>query len=346
MINLTKKEKEALEKFIKIKEASGSHSPSINELKDAFPEIDIKVDACYLSNPYASHLFLKYLKELSKEELIKLIEHYPSQNRKLAEYISMYINVDPKNIIVGNGASEIISFLMYHYLEGKTLLPIPTFSPYYEYASSKNKIMFFKLKEENDFKYPLDEIEEIIYKKEIDNIVLINPNNPNGFYIELDLLIPFIDRIYNYVSYIVIDESFIHFVDENTIPYTYNLLSLFPKKLIIVKSMSKDFGIAGLRIGYAVCDETIINTMLHSGFLWNISGFGEFFLRLLAFNKTFRFEYEKIRKEYVKNTKDFINSLRKIIKIYPSKANFVLAKTPIDSDLFTFLLLYRYGIYD
>jgi len=109
--------------------------------------------------------------------------------------------------------------------------------------------------------------------------------------------------------------------------------------------MSKDFGIAGLRLGYAVCDNTIIKRMVESGFLWNVSGIGEYFLRTLAYNAEFMIEYEKRRRKYVSCIRDFFRKLSEYLTIYPSKANFVLAKIPVDPDLFSFLLLYRYGVY-
>jgi len=342
---ITEKEKELFKIFKEIKRKSGTHSPSIVEIRDAIQGIDIKVDACYLSNPYATDLFLKYLSKLDPTELRGLIEHYPSQNRKLSEYVSAFTGISPRNIVVGNGASEIISFLMYHYIKGKTLLPIPTFSPYYEYASPENKVIFMKLKEEDGFCFSLERMRHLVETLMIDNIVLVNPNNPNGCYIPLDELETFIDEVYDLVSYIILDESFIHFVEEDKIPSTYKLFLKYPKKLIIIKSMSKDFGIAGLRVGYAVCDSSIVDKMIEGGFLWNVSGIGEYFLRTIAYDADFRAEYERKRKKYISEARRFFKELSNFLTTYPTRANFVLAKVPIDPDLFSFLLLYRYGVY-
>jgi histidinol-phosphate/aromatic aminotransferase/cobyric acid decarboxylase-like protein len=191
----------------------------------------------------------------------------------------------------------------------------------------------------------LERFKKLIRDSSVDNLILINPNNPNGGYIEFDELEKFIEEVYDYLSYIILDESFIHFVKEGEVPNLYELFYKFPKKVIIVKSMSKDFGIAGLRLGYAICDATIIERMLSSGFLWNISGVGEYFLRLLAFDENFKKEYENQRKYYVRITRKFFDELSNYLCTYPSRANFVLAKVPIDADLFVFLLLVRYGIY-
>ncbi len=342
---LSKKEAELFERFVSLKRRSGSHSPSIAEIEDAFPEIKIKIDACYLSNPYATELFVRYMCSLPREELRKMVEYYPSQNRKMSKYISSYTGIPSENIIVGNGASEIISaFLMCQIFEGKTLLPIPTFSPYYEYASSRNKIKFLKLREEDNFSLPLEEMEGMVKSSLVDNIVVINPNNPNGGYVEYTDLRRFIGNIYDYIKYIIIDESFIHFVGEE-IPPLYELFLEFPRKLILVKSMSKDFGIAGVRLGYAVCDEELVRNMLSRGFLWNVSGIGEYFLRLLAHESAFREEYENTRKRYVGEIRLFFEALSQHLKVYPSRANFILGKVPVDADLFVFLLLYRYGVY-
>ena len=89
-----------------LKEEAGSHSPSIFTIKEAIPELKVKVDACFLSNPYATDLFLEYFKRelLDTGGLRDLLEFYPSQNRVIAESLSSAIGIHPDNIFIGNGA--------------------------------------------------------------------------------------------------------------------------------------------------------------------------------------------------------------------------------------------------
>ena len=135
-------------KFIKLKENSGSHSPSINTILKEIPEIKMKVDACFLSNPYATKLFLDYLhKDLIKTGKInRVLEFYPSQNDVIAKSISKSINVDSKNIFVCNGAIEGIQAVLHNLLNGKISIPIPTFSSYYEYCHKDLEAVFLILK--------------------------------------------------------------------------------------------------------------------------------------------------------------------------------------------------------
>ena len=118
--------------------------------------------------------------------------------------------------------------------------------------------------------------------------------------------------------------------------------------LIVIKSLSKDFGIAGLRLGYAVMSEKRVSALLERGYLWNVSGFGEYFLGLLS-RKDFLKSYEMARLTAIRERDAFFRELSGIngIKVYPSKANMFLIKL-LDgtkaSDLMVRLLV-RHGIY-
>ena len=118
--------------------------------------------------------------------------------------------------------------------------------------------------------------------------------------------------------------------------------------VIIVKSMSKDFGVAGLRAGYALMSSEKVNLLLDKGYLWNSSGIAEYFFSLLAKPK-FIESYEKIRRSFNEDIKQFGEELAKMksYKIYPSQANYFLVElvSGIKSDEFSIALLSRYGIY-
>ncbi|PHY90807.1 aminotransferase class I/II-fold pyridoxal phosphate-dependent enzyme, partial [Campylobacter vulpis] len=120
------------------------------------------------------------------------------------------------------------------------------------------------------------------------------------------------------------------------------------KNLIIIKSMSKDFGIAGIRVGYGIMSEDRVGALLENGYLWNTSGIGEYFLRLYA-RENFFAEYNELRKNYIHKTQAFFLALAQIeqIKVYPSLANFALIEL-LDGSLsedFVAKMLIKYGIY-
>lgn len=154
----------------------------------------------------------------------------------------------------------------------------------------------------------------------------------------------------SFVENIILDTSFIHFAYEDDKLDLVNLEELCKefKNLIIIKSMSKDFGIAGIRVGYGVMNEDKVNALLENGYLWNTSGIGEYFLRLYA-RENFFAEYNELRKDYINKTQTFFATLAKIeqIKVYPSLANFALIELldGSSSEDFVAKMLIKYGIY-
>lgn len=343
------------DKIKKLKEQSGSHSPSVDTLLSIIGQNAIKVDACFLSNPYATELFSEYLEKKLIKNKIKwkqVLEFYPPQNTHVAEKISQVINIPSKNIFVGNGAIEVIQAMMHRYVKGKLCVILPTFSPYYEYVNDETEIVYYHLKKENNFELDVNPLLSFCVENQINNLVLINPNNPNANYISNEDIIKLLESLSN-IDNIILDESFIHFAYEDLDLSEVSLTSLIHKyqNLIIIKSMSKDFGIAGIRCGYGVMSSERVAELLDNGYLWNISGLSSFFFDLYA-DREFQMKYDLVRKKYIMNTLMFINELKKIekdnhIKVYPSKANFVLIELLNGKKSFDFMadLLVDYGVY-
>ncbi len=339
------------EKFENLKSKSGSHSPSINSILKEIPEIQIEVDACFLSNPYATQLFLDYFKNdlIKTGKIDRVLEFYPSQNNVIAKSISKSIGIDAKNIFVCNGAIEGIQAVIHNLLHGKLSIPIPTFSSYYEYCHKNIEAIYYNLKKEEDYALNLKNYSAFIKENKINNAVIINPNNPNGSYISSEDLKEFLEE-HRDLDAIILDESFIHFAYENSsmrLKSMQNSISDY-KNLFIVKSMSKDFGIAGLRCGYLLMNEEYVSQFLRNGYLWNVNGIAEYFFTLYG-NEKFLKEYEDCRKKYIMETLFFVNQLTELknINVLPSKANFVLVEL-IDgrtSDEVSAKLLVDHGIY-
>ena len=339
------------DKIKELKVVSGTHSPSIETVLKQLPQVKIEVDACFLSNPYATDLFLEHLnKDLIETKLLRrTLEFYPPQNHDVADSIATVTGIPAKNIFAGNGAIEAIQAVLHNFLAKKIVVIIPTFSSYYEFVGESVEVIFYKLKKSEDYKLDVEDYIDFVKKEKPDTIVLINPNNPNGGYILQSDLNRIITEL-NFVSNLIIDESFIHFAHESEAMEEVscgNLIAANPN-LIIVKSMSKDFGIAGLRAGYAIMNEDRVAKLLKNGYLWNVSGLADYFFKLYA-NDYFRKEYDVVRKKYIVETAIFLNDLQSIkgIKTYPSKANFALVEflNETTSFDFTISLLADNGIY-
>lgn len=338
-------------KIRELKSLSGTHSPSIDTIKNTIGDIQIKIDACFLSNPYATDLFLQYLDEdlIKKNRLRDVLEFYPPQNRDIAKNLANSLRVSSDNIFIGNGAIEIIQAIIHKYVNGRFAVCIPTFSSYYEFITPQAEVVFYKLVKEKDFKLDVYDYVRFLKDNRINSIVLINPNNPNGAYLTREELFFILDNTKE-LDLVILDESFIHFAYENDELLLVENESLISKynNLVIVKSMSKDFGIAGIRAGYAIMKESMLTSLLRNGFLWNSSGLAAYFFKLYA-NDRFRNSYEVVRKKYIMITNELLKDLNSIpyIHTYPSKANFALIELPpnMDSFSFTMKLLLNHGIY-
>ena len=351
MINLSNDELAIAKKIKELKKESGSHSPSIFTFAKNIPELDVKIDACFLSNPYATNLFIDYLKKdlIETGKLRDYMEFYPSQNNVIAESISESINISSENIFVGNGAIEIIQAVMHNFVENKIIVNIPTFSSYYEFANPQTKVFYHQLDKDADFILDPNKYLEYVNKINPDSLVIINPNNPDGSYLKIDDLEYLIKEL-QHIKNIIIDESFIHFAYDDDKYELKSATDLFKQysNLIIIKSMSKDFGIAGIRAGYGIMDKNKVDSLLSNGYLWNSSGLSEYFFQLYR-NEEFFKKYNEIRKNFILETKEFYNelSLIKKIRVFPTKANFALVELIDGSSSANFVskLLIKYGIY-
>jgi histidinol-phosphate/aromatic aminotransferase/cobyric acid decarboxylase-like protein len=351
MLSLTKSEKSIANSIEYLKSQSGSHSPSVLTLLAQIPTVKMKIDACFLSNPYATQLFLKYLeRDLLRTNKIKdIIEFYPSQNHFIAKILAQTLKIAPGKIFVGNGASEVIQAIIHSFTHHKIMIALPTFSPYYEFAEPGVDVVFTTLDRNCNFQLDIDRYIDRVKRERPDTIVLINPNNPTGGYINRADIKHIVEELPD-VDNIIIDESFIHFAFEDD---TYRLESAAEladtfENLIVIKSMSKDFGIAGIRAGYALMSEDKVDRLLKNGYLWNVSGLAQYFFTLYA-QPTFLQEYELVRIRYIKEAQNFFHQLSEFpsIKIYPSMANFALIEL-IDGSTatnFTIKMLANQGIY-
>lgn len=344
-------EEDIIEVIKQLKHEAGSHSPSINVLLNTINEIELKVDACFLSNPYATDLFMDVFERelVAKKELRKFLEFYPSQAPAIAKRLSPTIGVNSNNLFVGNGAIEIIQAVLHAFVKKKIIVNIPTFSPYYEFIRDDCEIVYNRLLPEDNFQLNLSELLDTIEKTGADSLVIINPNNPDGSYVNSSDLFSFLEEV-RHMNMVLIDESFVHFASEteksDLISFA-NLVNYFPN-VVVVKSMSKDFGIAGIRAGYGIMSENRRSKLLRNGHLWNVNGLCEYFFDLYS-RKDFQTDYEKVRKQYIQETQYLYDGLKKIdgIRVYPTQANFFLIEIlgELDSDTFVYLALIRFGVY-
>ena len=278
------------------------------------------LDFCYLVNPY-------FPPEKMKDELRvnfdTLLTEYPSGMRVNSLLAAKNFGVRQENILVGNGAAELIKSLM-GYLDGKVGFIRPTFDEYPNRYDRKNSVDFTP--DNKDYSYTADDIIEYFSDKSINCIILINPDNPSGNYIPKADLLRLIEWSHANGIRIVIDESFVDFADEpdNTL-IVQDILSANPH-LYVMKSISKSYGVPGLRLGVlASGDSETIAKMKKDVAIWNINSFGEFYMQIEEkYKKDYAAALVKIRAERTR----FQNELSKIkgVRVIPSQANFVMVE--------------------
>ena len=279
------------------------------------------LDFCYLVNPFYPP---KRMIEEIKASFETLMREYPSGMRVNSLLASKNFGVKQDYILVGNGAAELIKALMENWT-GTLGNVIPTFEEYPNRLNAEKVVQFVPEKE--GFRYTADDIMSFFEKKDIDTLLLINPDNPSGNYIPFNGLLKLIEWTKIKRIRFVVDESFVDFANvDGPLSLFDNTILAANEHLVVVKSISKSYGVPGFRLGVLASGNTeLIAKMKKQVAIWNINSYGEFFMQI----------FEKYHKEYViaceefKKERDlFYKELQTIpyLEVYPSQANYFLCR--------------------
>ncbi len=278
------------------------------------------LDFCYLVNPYFPP---KKMKEELKANFDTLLTEYPSGMKVNSLLAAKNFSVHQENIIVGNGAAELIKSLM-EFIKGKCGFIRPTFEEYPNRYSAEESVTF--VPDNIDYSYTADDVMAFFSDKDIENLIVINPDNPTGNYIKKQDLLRLIAWAEQKGIKIVIDESFVDFADElDSTIIEQKILSANPH-LYVMKSISKSYGVPGLRLGILASGDTdTIAKMKKDVSIWNINSFGEYYMQIEEkYVKDYKKALVKIRAERAR----FQTELAKIksIRVIPSQANYVMVE--------------------
>ena len=282
-----------------------------------FPKM---LDFCYLVNPFFPSQ--RMLDEM-KASFQTLLTEYPSGMKVNALLASKCWGVSEKYIVPGNGAAELIKFLMDN-LNGKLGVIRPSFE---EYPNRYQGEVVTFIPQNSDFRYTGQDIIDYYANKDIANLLLINPDNPSGNFIPKDDILKVADWCkLNQVRFIV-DESFVDFSEDYEICSMLDdtILESYPN-MIVVKSISKSYGVPGLRLGImASADEILIKEAKKYVSIWNINSFAEFFMQIFT---KYSKDYHKACGSFQAERADFLSKLCEIpfIHVMPTQANFVLCE--------------------
>ena len=258
------------------------------------------IDFCYLVNPYFPN---KKLVSEMQTNFERLLGEYPSGMGVNSLIAAKIFGLHASQVIVGNGAAELIKSLMERFT-GRLGMAFPTFQEYPNRKAQTDVVPYFVTNDE--FRYTAKDLMDFYEDKDIEVLTLINPDNPSGNYIRREDVLKLSEWCEKKNIRFVVDESFVDFVDEEetTTLLDAEILKENPN-LIVVKSISKSYGVPGLRLGVlASSDEELIAEMKKDVAIWNINSFAEFYLQI----------YEKYAKDYVKAIEKFKQTRAAYIK--------------------------------
>jgi histidinol-phosphate aminotransferase len=263
------------------------------------------------------HSSLKYplpeglLAELSQE--LKNINHYPSGGNypKLSTKFAEYAGVSADNVLPANGSDEVIEAVSRAFGHQLILIPVPTFSQY-EVSAIRNRFSKKLVNCLNGYDYRLNYKEHDL--KEASLVWICNPNNPTGNPIPRETIIEILQRA---AGIVVVDECNYEYLGETVV----DLIDKYPN-LVISRSFSKNFGLAGLRLGFTIANPNNIKKIARFYQHFRVNKMAEIaginVLKYLDYYKTIWQEIARIREFFIKGLQQ-IN-----IKVFPSRANFVL----------------------
>ncbi len=284
-----------------------------------FPKL---LDYCYLVNPFFP---TARMKDEMRANFDTLLQNYPSGMYVNSLLAAKYFKVSQEHIVVGNGAAELIKSVTEKFYNCKTGIIYPTFDEYPNRLPEQNIVPY--IVSTSDFRYTADDIMEFYANSDISLLTLVNPDNPSGNYIpKADVL-----RLARWCKErgirLLVDESFVDFTDgheQNTI-IDDSILTEY-ENLIVMKSISKSYGVPGLRLGIlATADCEMISHIKRDVSIWNINSFAEFYLQIYG---KYENDYKQACRTFATERERFHKMLQQvpILHVMPSQANYFLCR--------------------
>lgn len=295
------------------------------------------LDFCYFVNPYFPTP--QMLNEI-KAGFSSLIASYPSGLNTQNMLTAKLFNLEETNILTGNGAAELIKALAPS-VSGSIGIMYPTFNEYPECFTANEIVPCIP----DNFTYTKDNLAS--FAEKCDNLLLINPDNPSGNYIPSRDIISLAALLKTKNKLFILDESFVDFADEeNASLLRQDVLEEYPN-LVIIKSLSKSYGVPGIRLGLLASSNTSLIKQIRLRLsIWNINSFGEYFLQIIGkYINDYRASCKKIAAER-ECFKKVLEETDKV-QVYPSQANYFLCrlKGEVSASELTERLLERYTIF-
>ncbi len=279
-------------------------------------------DFCYLVNPYFP---TPKMKDELRANFDVLLQEYPSGMYVNSLLAGKYFNIRQEYVCVGNGAAELIKSVMEQFKDQKIGVVYPTFEEYPNRLPAEHIVNYSS--QNADFTYNITDLERHFAEKGINLLILVNPDNPSGNYIPKEEVMSLVKWAAERDMKIVVDESFVDFTDnhkENSLLHN-DVLEANPN-LMVMKSISKSYGVPGLRLGvFATADKEIIAKMKKDVAIWNINSFAEYYMQIFA---KYEKDYQEACDKFIEERMLFFNELQQIpfLRVIKSQANYFLCE--------------------
>lgn len=284
-----------------------------------FPKL---LDFCYLVNPFFPN---KRMRDEIRNNFDTLLESYPSGMGVNSLLAGKYFGIKQDYVVVGNGAAELIKVVMEEHTNGRVGVIFPTFDEYPNRLKQEQIVQFIPT--DSNFGYTADELMEYYNDKQLSLLMLVNPDNPSGHFMpKADVL-----RLAAWCDKkdikLLVDESFVDFTEEyekNSLLHNDILAS--NRNLMVMKSISKSYGVPGLRLGvFASSDTELIQKIKKEVSIWNINSFGEFYMQIYG---KYENDYRKACRKFCEVREKLYEDLKQIdfLRVIPSQANYFLCE--------------------
>lgn len=256
-------------------------------------------------------------------QIHQLVLNYPIAQTDLAGLVGDLIGQSPEHLVVGNGAAELIKIIAG--MGRKLIVPVPSFNEYANAAPTGNVVEFAL--ESPSFQLDVDKFAAEAIRCQAGLAVVVSPNNPTSLLVPKVELVLLLKKLADHDCMLIVDESFIDFAKDRDQETLETEIDKYPN-LAIFKSMSKAYGICGIRIGYMLTANSEFAAKVRQGLhIWNINGFAEEFLRLAPqYRQKFTDSCNK-----VKSDRDhFYEQLQAIqgMIVYKPDANYIFCRLP------------------
>ncbi|MCG8968456.1 histidinol-phosphate transaminase [Streptomyces sp. CL12-4] len=307
--------------------STAAHSPSMAALTRESGDGAGPVDFCIPCNPYFP---TPAMFDEMAGRLREIVTYYPSGADTITAELCGLLQLPPQCVAMGNGSTELITWLDHLLVRDSLAVPVPTFGRWTDQPMETGKrVDMFPLQEAGGFALDLARYAEFVRARGTRAVVVCNPNNPDGGYLHKQALVQFLDAMADR-DLVVVDESFLEFADAEAEPSVVQEAMLRPN-VVVLRSLGKNFGLHGIRFGYLVANPALAGRVRAMLPKWNLNSFAEHVVFMLRDHGP---EYAQSLHQVRRDRLEMAGRLSALpgLTVYPSQGNFLFVRLPVGAE--------------